>query len=125
MRAPPSCPTLLDAIGRVLVYRIRTRLVPRWSPRNVLMRHLTGERKMALTEGSFPGDDVWDPSLHCTWCVGPALRSARRCNSLEEGDDGVREDVIPITGNHMGGVGHVHILGVRALLEEKLGTRLT
>ena len=57
--------------------------------------------------------------------IGPALRSARRCDSLEEGDDGFCEDVIPITGDHMGGVCHVHILGVRALFEETLGPCLT
>ena len=61
----------------------------------------------------------------CTWCVGPALRSARRCDSLEECDDGFCEDVIAITGDHMGSVCHVDILGVRALFEETLGPCLT
>jgi hypothetical protein len=51
--------------------------------------------------------------------------SVRRCDSLEEGDDGFREDVIAITGNHMGSVCHVDILGVRALFEKTLGTCLT
>lgn len=51
--------------------------------------------------------------------------SVRRCDSLEEGDDGFCEDVIPITGDHVSGIGHVHILGVRALLEETLGPCLT
>jgi hypothetical protein len=57
--------------------------------------------------------------------IGPALRSSRRYDSLEEGDDGTCEDVIPITGNHMGGVRHVHILGVRTLGEKTLGPCLT
>jgi len=68
----------------------------------------------AMTPGS-------GPSLHWMWCLGPALRSARRCDSLEECDDGFCEDVIAITGDHMGSVGHVDILGVRALFEEALG----
>ena len=58
-------------------------------------------------------------------CIGPALRSARRCDSLEECDDGFCEDVIPITGDHMGSVCHIDILGVRALFEETLGPCLT
>src|SRR5437867_6258029 len=41
-----------------------------------------------MREGKFPGVIAGEPSLHWTWCVGPALRSARRCDSLEEGDNG-------------------------------------
>ena len=58
-------------------------------------------------------------------CVGPALRSVRWCDSLEECDDGFCENVIPITGDHMGSVCHVDILGVRALFKETLGPCLT
>lgn len=58
-------------------------------------------------------------------CIGPTLRSARRCDSLEECDDGFCEDVIAITGDHMGSVCHIDILGVRALFEETLGPCLT
>jgi hypothetical protein len=54
-----------------------------------------------------------------------APRLPRRYDSLEECDDGSCEDIVPITGDHVGGVGHVHILGVRALLQETLGPRLT
>jgi len=63
--------------------------------------------------------------LHCPSGVALALRSARRCDSLEECDDGFCKDVIAITGDHMGSVGHVHILGVRTLFEETLGPCLT
>ncbi len=55
--------------------------------------------------------------------IAPCL--PRRCDALEERDDGSGEDVIAITGDHMGGVRHVHILGVRTLGEETLGPRLT
>ena len=55
-------------------------------------------------------------------CAGSVLRASCRCGSLEECDDGFCEDVIAITGDHMGRVYHVDILGVRALLEETLGT---
>ena len=50
---------------------------------------------------------------------------ARRCDSLEEGDDGFCEDVIPVTSDHMGGVCHVDILSVPALREETLRPCLT
>jgi hypothetical protein len=50
---------------------------------------------------------------------------AWRRDSLEEGDDGFCEDVIPVTGDHMGGVCHVDILSVRALGEETLRPCLT
>ena len=79
----------------------------------------------AMREGAFPGDDAGEISLHCPGCGGPALCSARWCDSLEESDDGFCEDVIAITGNHVGSICHVHILGVRALFEETLGPCLT
>src|SRR3712207_4240367 len=56
-----------------------------------------------------------------SWVREPVPRSARRCDSLEEGDDGFCEDVIPITGDHMGRVCLVYILGVRTLFEKTLG----
>ena len=79
----------------------------------------------AMREGAFPGDDAGEISLHCPGCGGPALCSARWCDSLEESDDGFCEDVIAITGNHVGSICHVHIFGVRTLFEETLGPCLT
>jgi len=55
-------------------------------------------------------------------CAGSILRASCRCGSLEECYDGFCEDVIAITGDHMGRVCHVDILGVLALFEETLGT---
>jgi hypothetical protein len=54
-----------------------------------------------------------------------AFHSSRRHDTLEECDDGSCEDVIAIARDHMGGVCHIHILGVRALFEETLGPCLT
>jgi hypothetical protein len=78
-----------------------------------------------IREGKFPGDDARDPSLPCPRYLGPALHSAHRCDSLEECDDGFCKDVIAITGDHMGSVCHIDILGVWALFEETLGPCLT
>lgn len=52
-------------------------------------------------------------------------RSARRDHAREESDHGCREDVIAVAGDHVRGVGHMHVLGVRALAEEALHTGLT
>jgi hypothetical protein len=51
--------------------------------------------------------------------------SCRRDDPFEEADHGVCEDVIAVAGDHMGGVRHVHVLGMRALCEETLGPLLT
>ena len=71
-----------------------------------------------------PGITALAPGLPLDVVHPHALRSARRCDALEKVDDRGGEDVIPITGDHMGGVGHVHILSVRALGEETLGPGL-
>src|SRR5438105_7811235 len=55
----------------------------------------------------------------------PGLHSAHRSDPREEGDDRGGKEVIPIPSDHMGGVGHIHILSMRALSEETLRPRLT
>ena len=113
-RRLPGCEMVTERRHRVykreagLARRVHTQVASRSSPQEGLL----WSQRPSMSTASMPC--IPRPG------VGPALRSSRRYDSLEEPDDGFCEDVIPITGDHMGGIRHVHILGVRALLQETL-----